>query len=72
MNREKQYFRLILGKKHIYASNCFEGGFVGSGWFADEDLTGKFPKNWRDFNKVIKKLDLNLRKFLSSKLLSFN
>ena len=51
MERERQYFRLILGKKHTHASDCFEGGFVGSDWFSDEDLTGKFPENWRDFNK---------------------
>ena len=61
MSRERQYFRLILGKKHTYASNCFEGGFVGSDWFSDEDLTGKFPDKWRDFNKeyIPKFLDQN-------------
>ena len=48
--RERQYFRLILGKKHSYASDCFAGGFVGSDWFADEDLTGKFPERFREFN----------------------
>ena len=48
--RERHYFRLILGKKHSYASDCFAGGFVGSDWFADEDLTGKFPERFREFN----------------------
>lgn len=51
MDRDRQYFRLILGKRHSYASECFQGGFVGSDWFPSEDLTGKFPEKWREFNQ---------------------
>lgn len=52
MERERQYFRVILGRKHRYAATCFEGSFVGSGWFPADDLTGQFPNNLRDFNRI--------------------
>ena len=56
MDQEQQYFRLILGKKHSHASHCFAGGFVGSDWFADEDLTGKFPERFRIQYRVHSKI----------------
>ena len=48
----KNYSRLMLGQKSVYATECFNGGFVGTDFGLHEDLTGKLPENWRDFNKA--------------------
>lgn len=48
----KNYFRLMLGSKSIHAQECFEGHFVGVNFGINEDLTGKFPAEWRQFNKA--------------------
>lgn len=48
----KNYYRLMLGQKSAYATECFNGGFVGTDFGLYEDLTGKLPENWRDFNKA--------------------
>lgn len=47
----KNYYRIMLGRKSVYADEMYEAGYIGVGWFPDTDLTGKFPENWRDFNK---------------------
>lgn len=46
----KTYYRIMLGKKSIYANDCFTGNFIGADFLEDIDLTGKLPENWRDFN----------------------
>jgi len=48
----KNYYRIMLGKKSIYADEAYKGNFIGAGWFSDVDLTGKLAENWRDFNKT--------------------
>ncbi len=47
----KSYYRIMLGKKSIYANDAYKGNFVGSGWFDDIDLTDKLTDDWREFNK---------------------
>ena len=49
----KRYFRVMLGKKHVFATECFAGGFIGSG-LGDikRDISKNLPENWRDFNKL--------------------
>lgn len=49
----KKFYRIMLGKKSIYASECFAGNYIGtgSGWFKDIDLNGKLPEDWREFNR---------------------
>lgn len=47
-----RYVRIMLGKASSHAQECFDGGFVGVDFDIKEDLTGKLPDNWRDFNKV--------------------
>ncbi len=47
----KSYYRLMLGKKSVYAPQCFEGGFIGVDFKIGQDLTGKLPESWRDFNR---------------------
>lgn len=41
----------MLGKKSIYADECYKGGFIGVGFGFDMDLTDKLPDNWKEFNK---------------------
>jgi len=46
----KRYFRVMLGKKSIYASECFKEGYVGADFGINENLMDQLPDNWRDFN----------------------
>ena len=48
----RSYYRLMLGKGSSYAPECFAGGFVGTDFGIHEDLSGKLPDQWRDFNKL--------------------
>src|SRR5437667_126110 len=47
----KNYYRIMLGKKSMYAEEAYREKFIGSGWFWNVDLTNKLFENWRDFNK---------------------
>jgi len=47
----KNYYRIMLGRKSIYAEEAYKGNFIGAGWLPDIDLTNKLPDNWREFNK---------------------
>lgn len=47
----KNYYRIMLGQKSVYAKEAYEGNYIGAGWLPDIDLAGKFPDNWREFNK---------------------
>ncbi|MBL8572693.1 MAG: DUF1016 family protein [Hyphomicrobiaceae bacterium] len=48
----KSYYRLMLGKRSVFAAECFEGVFIGVDFQIDEDLSRKFPDDWRSFNKT--------------------
>lgn len=41
----------MLGKKSVYAAQCFAGGYIGTDFGIHEDLTGKLPDGWREFNQ---------------------
>jgi restriction system protein len=47
----KSYYRVMLGRKSIYAEECFAGNFIGADYQITEDLTGKLPEEWRAFNQ---------------------
>lgn len=47
----KNYYRVMLGKKSIYAEECFAGNFVGTDFGINQDLTNKLTDEWRAFNK---------------------
>ena len=47
----KSYYRIMLGRKSVYAEECFAGNFIGVDFGIAEDLTGKLPEEWRAFNK---------------------
>lgn len=47
----KNYYRIMLGRKSIYAKEAYEGNFIGADYGLDTDLTNRLPNNWREFNK---------------------
>ncbi|MDD3778399.1 MAG: endonuclease NucS [Patescibacteria group bacterium] len=47
----KNYYRIMLGQKSIYAKEAYNGNYIGAGWLPDINLSEKLPENWRDFNK---------------------
>ena len=47
----KNYYRVMLGQKSIYAEDCFAGNFIGTDFGINQDLTKKLPGEWRAFNK---------------------
>jgi restriction system protein len=48
----KQYRRVMLGKQSRHADECFAGNFIGADFDLAEDLNGKLPNSWREFNAV--------------------
>jgi restriction system protein len=47
----KAYNRVMAGPRSVYASQCFNEGFIGVDYEMPFDLTGRLPENWRDFNR---------------------
>ncbi|HSV98131.1 MAG TPA: endonuclease NucS domain-containing protein [Spirochaetota bacterium] len=47
----RNYYRIMLGKKSALAAECFAGGYIGADFGLDQDLTGKLPDEWKEFNK---------------------
>jgi restriction system protein len=47
----KNYYRVMAGKGSSLAEECFQQGFVGVDYGVAVDLTGKFPDDWRQFNR---------------------
>lgn len=46
----KSYYRIMLGKKSIYANEARKGNFIGADFGINIDLTNKLSENWREFN----------------------
>lgn len=47
----RNYYRIMLGRKSAHAEECYKGNFIGADFDIHQDLTGKLPENWREFNK---------------------
>lgn len=47
----KQYNRIMLGKGGLYADTCLKENYIGADFKIKQDLSGKFPEEWRLFNK---------------------
>ena len=47
----KNYYRIMLGRKSIYAQEAHAGNYIGAGFLNEKDLTHHLPDSWRDFNK---------------------
>lgn len=41
----------MLGRGGIYTDACHKDGYIGADFDINQDLSGKLPDNWRDFNK---------------------
>jgi restriction system protein len=46
----KSYYRVMLGKKSMYAEECFKQGFIGAHFDIEQNLKNDLPDNWREFN----------------------
>lgn len=46
----RRIFRVMAGRGSIYAAEARKHGIIGVDWFPNEDLTGKLPEKWREFN----------------------
>jgi restriction system protein len=46
-----RYYKCALGPGGSFFAQASAESWVGTGWLDSIDLTGKFPDNWRDFNK---------------------
>lgn len=47
----KSYYRVMLGRKSIYAKKCIAERFIGADFGINQDLTPKLPEAWRSFNR---------------------
>lgn len=47
----KNYYRIMLGRKSVYAEECLKGNFIGADFEINMDLSDKLPDNWREFNR---------------------
>ena len=48
----RAYYRIMLGRKSIHASECLAGGFIGADFGIDQDLSRDLPDEWRQFNQT--------------------
>ena len=42
----------MLGRGSIHANECLKEGFIGADFDIDQDLTGKLPNEWKEFNRT--------------------
>jgi len=47
----KRYYRVMLGKNSMHAEQCAKENFIGADYDIQENLTGKLPDDWREFNR---------------------
>ena len=47
----KEYYRVMLGRKSIFAKECRNKGFIFGNFDIDQDLTNSLQQDLRDFNK---------------------
>lgn len=47
----RNYYRIMLGAKSMYAEKCHNDTFIGADFDIDRDLSKVLHENWREFNK---------------------
>jgi restriction system protein len=47
----KRYYRVMLGKNSMYADQCAQENFIGADYGIQDNLAGKLPEDWREFNR---------------------
>lgn len=45
------FYRVMLGRRSVHAEECLAGGFIGTDFGMEMDLTNRLPEQWRDFNR---------------------
>jgi restriction system protein len=48
----KSYYRVMAGRASAHAAECLAGGYIGADFGIREDLRGKLPEEWRQFNQA--------------------
>ena len=56
----RNFYRLMLGRKSKYAEQCFAESFIGADYGISQDLSSQLPDDWRQFNKNMIPVYLNL------------
>jgi len=56
----RNFYRLMLGQKSKYAEQCFAESFIGADYGFSQDLSSELPDDWRQFNKKMIPVYLNL------------
>lgn len=56
----RNFYRLMLGQKSKHAELCFAEGFVGADYGISHDLSSQLPDDWRQFNKNMIPVYLNM------------
>ncbi|MCC4587104.1 DUF1016 family protein [Xanthomonas melonis] len=49
----KSYYRVMLGRQSVHAAECVAGGFIGVDFGIEQDLSGRLPEAWRQFNAAL-------------------
>lgn len=47
----KNYCRIMLGKKSVYAEECIAGNFIGADFGIRQDLSTHLPDGWLHFSR---------------------
>lgn len=47
----RKYYRVMPGRQSAFAEECFEGGFIGCDFGIEQDLAGRLPESWPEFNR---------------------
>ncbi len=47
----KKYYRVMLGKKSVHAEECLAGGFIGTDFGINQDLSRDLSDDFRTFNR---------------------
>ena len=48
----------MAGRQSAHAERCYKEGFIGVDYGIREDLTGRLPDNWREFNQEFRPIYL--------------
>jgi len=57
----KNYYRVMLGRGSAFAAEAFAGGFIGTDFEIEEDLSRKLPEEWRKFNEAFIPIYMKIR-----------
>lgn len=45
------FYRVMLGRRSVHAEECLAGGFIGTDYGMEQDLSNHLTDEWRDFNR---------------------